>query len=419
MAWNLAGLGQAATGGTGFENRSWWPDFQRLYANSGNSDPNAIIAWQTAAMNSGRYPDLDYSSSQFLGRTVAGLQSNQSSSWGDTVIPVAAGLGIGAGVLGGLGAFDPLISGAAGGAASGGATAGAAGDVLAGAGDAFGSAADFGLTSSDLAAMSAAGGATAGAIPGVGDAGAFDQFGSAQFPGAGDVGAMGSGSIFGDTVGVGDAGAFDQFGSTAIPGAAASGSIFDAGIGSGGLWDTLKQYGGAGLNALKDLFAGNASGGGTGGFGGGPTVGSTAPGLLALAYAAKQPGIDLTNLNSILGKLGGNQDAIVKAATDPVQANIAAGYGDLLQNQANRGIRGSSFGATDIGNYLSNTSNTLGNVAANASQGSLALQGNLATNIENLRNQAQQIKNNLYGRAFDVLGRGLNPAGYAGSRVGP
>ena len=146
-------------------------------------------------------------------------------------------------------------------------------------------------------------------------------------------------------------------------------------------------------------------------------VGSTVPGALALAYAANQPGLDLTNLNSVYGKLGGNQDAIVKAATDPLQMNIAGGYGDLLQSQGLRGIRGSSFGTTDIANYLSQTGNTLANAGANAAQGSLALQGNLAAQIAQLQNQAQQQKNDLYGRAFDTLGRGLNPRGYSGFTV--
>lgn len=137
------------------------------------------------------------------------------------------------------------------------------------------------------------------------------------------------------------------------------------------------------------------------------------PGTMALTYAASQPTLDLGNLNSILGRLGGNQDAVVKAATDPLQRNIAAGYGDLLQSQALRGIRGSSFGDSDIGNYIATTGNALANAGANAAQGSLGLQSDLATKIAVLQNQRQQMKNQLYGTAFDVLGRGLNPSGYA------
>ncbi len=168
---------------------------------------------------------------------------------------------------------------------------------------------------------------------------------------------------------------------------------------------------------LKSLF-----GGGLGGLGGllpsMAQVGSTVPGLLALAYADRQPGIDTSGLEGVLGKLGGNQDAVIKAATDPLQMNIAAGYGDLLQSQSLRGIRGSSFGNTDIANYLSTTGNTLANAGANAAEGSLQLQGNLAAEIAALKNQAQQTKNALFGRAFDTLGRGLNPKSYGLSITG-
>jgi len=147
----------------------------------------------------------------------------------------------------------------------------------------------------------------------------------------------------------------------------------------------------------------------------GDTATRLLPGLMALGYAARQPGIDVGPLNSVLGQLGGNQDAIVRAATDPVQRNLAAGYGDLLQSQGLRGIRGSSFGDTAIKDYLATGSDTLANAGARAAQGSLALQGDLAANIAKLKNEGQQIKNSLYGRAFDVLGRGLNPSGYAGN----
>lgn len=138
----------------------------------------------------------------------------------------------------------------------------------------------------------------------------------------------------------------------------------------------------------------------------------SAPGLMALDYANKQPGIDVSGLEGILGKVGGNQDAIIKAATDPLQANIAAGYGDLLQSQGLRGIRGSSFGDTDIANYISRTGTALSGAAANAASGSLALQGTLAAQIAKLKAEAQTTKNNLFGKAFDVLGRGVSPGGF-------
>lgn len=229
--------------------------------------------------------------------------------------------------------------------------------------------------------------------------------------------------------GFNDTGAFDQSGSMSSPtGMNADGT----GVDNSTIWGgtSSNPFGTSGLNfsdvnnvlnAYK-LMTGGPNGGlfGTGGgglFGGGfgDTAARVAPGLMALGYAGSQTPIDTGQLNAILGSLGGNQDAIVKAATDPVNKNIAAGYGDLLQSQALRGIRGSSFGNTDIANYIGTTSNALANAGANAAQGSLALQGNLAGNIATLRAQSQQMKNSLYGRAFDVLGRGLNPQGYAGT----
>jgi len=196
-------------------------------------------------------------------------------------------------------------------------------------------------------------------------------------------------------------------------------------VGSGDFFNPMAS-GGFGLpswlaNApgyLKSLFGGMVPSGLSGLLPSMAQVGSTVPGLLALAYADRQPGIDTSGLEGVLGKLGGNQDAVIKAATDPLQMNIAAGYGDLLQSQSLRGIRGSSFGNTDIANYLSTTGNTLANAGANAAEGSLQLQGNLAAEIAALKNQAQQTKNALFGRAFDTLGRGLNPKSYGLSITG-
>lgn len=234
---------------------------------------------------------------------------------------------------------------------------------------------------------------------GFNDTGAFDQSGSMSSPTGTSADGMGvdNSSIFGGS-------ASDPFG---------TGSSSDLSLSD--LQNALKAY--------SLLNGGSANGGGLFGGGGGlfggaglgATAARSAPGLLALGYAGSQKPIDTGQLNSILGTLGGNQDAVVRAATDPINANIAAGYGDMVQSQGLRGVRGSSFGNTDIGNYLATTSRALGNAGASAAEGSLALQGNLAGNIASLRAQSQKMKNDLYGRAFDVLGRGLNPGGYAGT----
>lgn len=142
---------------------------------------------------------------------------------------------------------------------------------------------------------------------------------------------------------------------------------------------------------------------------------SLAPGLLALAYARQQPGVDTSGLENTMSMADVNAPLFVQGAINPVQQNIAGGYGDLLQSQAARGIRGSSFGDASIGNYLSTTGRALGDVGATAAQKAIGLRGDLAGQIAVLKAKSQEMKNNLYGRAFDVLGRGLNPSGYAGN----
>lgn len=172
--------------------------------------------------------------------------------------------------------------------------------------------------------------------------------------------------------------------------------------GLGGLGGVLQS----GLGFLSPLFGGLLSGPGGKGWG------STVPGMLALAYASQQSGVDTSRLKSVYDLLGSNTNPVIRAATDPIQQNLAAGYGDLLQSQAKRGIRGSSFGDTAISDFLTAGNRSVANAGANAAQGALSLQGSLAGNIAQLDQKSQELKNNLYGRAFDTLGRGLNPAGY-------
>jgi hypothetical protein len=58
---------------------------------------------------------------------------------------------------------------------------------------------------------------------------------------------------------------------------------------------------------------------------------------------------------------------------------------------------------------MNTTGQGISAAGANAAQQALGLQGNLAGNLALLQNQAQQQKNQLYGRAFDMLGRGIQP----------
>lgn len=187
------------------------------------------------------------------------------------------------------------------------------------------------------------------------------------------------------------------------------GQFIGQSLDGGGFGNLLSGLGGlltSGLGALPGLFSNILSGPGGRGWG------SIVPGTLALAYANKQPGVDTTGLEGITSSLRGNMNPIIQAAIDPMQRNFAAGYGDLLQSHAKRGIRGSSFGDTAIGDYMATGNRSIADAAANAAQGSLALQGSLEGNIAQLKQKSQEMKNSLFGRAFDTLGRGLNPAGY-------
>lgn len=242
-------------------------------------------------------------------------------------------------------------------------------------------------------------------------------------PGAGfGLDASGAQTLFGPEVTNPSAGALGQFVDPAtgqinwnMPGAidALNGLMGNGGLDSSSIQDILKGAKTLGSNAMTGIgnwlsnpnTPGNLL----------KTAGSTVPGLMALNYANSQPGINTGPLQGILGQMGANTAGYTQAALDPFQQNIAAGYGDLLQSQAKRGIRGSSFGDTDIANYIATTGRSLANAGANAFQGSLANQGNLAAQIAALMNQGQTTKNQLFGRAFDVLGRGLNPASYMGN----
>lgn len=178
------------------------------------------------------------------------------------------------------------------------------------------------------------------------------------------------------------------------------------GSGQSGLFGALRDSIGGSGGGLSGLLGAILSGPGKGGWG------SVLPGTLALAYADRQNGIDTSGIESVVDRLRGNMSPVIRAAIDPFERNIAAGYGDLLQSQAKRGIRGSSFGDASIGNFLATTGRELANAGANAAQGSLSLEGTLSGNIAQLKQKSQEMKNSLFGRAFDTLGRGLNPAGY-------
>jgi hypothetical protein len=140
-----------------------------------------------------------------------------------------------------------------------------------------------------------------------------------------------------------------------------------------------------------------------------------APGLLALGYANQQPGIDTSGPGEHDVDGGRERAALRAGAINPVQQNIAAGYGDLLQSQARAASAARASATRALGTTCPRLAAALGDVGATAAQKAIGLRGDLAGQIAVLKAKSQEMKNNLYGRAFDVLGRGLNPSGYAGN----
>lgn len=363
-------------------------------------------------------PGIRPGSDQFFASQVQGLpgftvdtgtgKEAGGDAFGDFLVK-AAMAGVSAGALGG---FSALTGGGAGAAAGGAAAA----DPLA-----FASGGGMAPVGAGAGGLGGGTGLTGGTLGGGGGTGLGLTAPATLGTGAPSLGF----GLTPDQVGAfGGLGGGTAEAASGIANTAAGGGSFLGGTSAGSLGTGLAGLGTAGgLSGIGNLGTGassllsglsSATGGAPGAApgGGGPSVGSTIPGLLALAYAAQQPGADTSQLQSILAGLQGNQNPLIQAAQAPLLQSQAAGYGDLLQSQGNRGIRGSSFGDTDIANFLSTTGQGIANAGANAAQGSLALQGNLAGQISGLGLQNQQIKNNLYGTAFDVLGRGLNPGSY-------
>jgi len=288
----------------------------------------------------------------------------------------------------------------------------------------------------------------------------------------GSLGGLNYGSVGADPYGLG-------WGPMTATGNASWDALLSGGanLPAGGPWNdySLNPYGSGlstGLNvpsALKQLLSGpTGSAKGVGGLFNpdgslnlgalGSLAGSALPGIAALTYANSQPGINVSPLTSTIDQIGGmnadsqqsvlqrmqdagasqaaNAPLFVQAAVDPVQRNIAAGYGALQQSQALRGLGGSSFGDTSLANYMDQGNRTLANAGATAAQAAgqlqnqnLGLQGTLSSGIYNsqlarllgqgglqqqvisLQNQAQKNKNDLFGRAFSAFGRSAGGGG--------
>lgn len=217
-----------------------------------------------------------------------------------------------------------------------------------------------------------------------------------------------TGFEFGQTPGVGDAGAFDQTGSltgaTDISGNPTNDSIFGGTsnnpFGNTSILDVFKKYGAQGLNALKGLRGGNGGGNGQSTGGGildsilGDPVGAafnSAPFLLAMNEANKQSG----DLNGVLNQING--DAYTKSVLNPYDKDTGQGRYAMQNDQALRGVSGSSFGDQALSGYDYTRALGRSDMASKAQLAAAGLQGSLI----NTRNTNKNL----------LLGAGLSASG--------
>lgn len=79
-------------------------------------------------------------------------------------------------------------------------------------------------------------------------------------------------------------------------------------------------------------------------------------------------------LGGLYGQLQGNQNALVKAAQDPLRQSQAQQAGALQMDLGQRGLSGSSFGNAALTNLNTDYGTAIGNSGANALQSSLGAQ---------------------------------------------
>jgi len=77
---------------------------------------------------------------------------------------------------------------------------------------------------------------------------------------------------------------------------------------------------------------------------------------------------------------GANQGQYVQSVVDPLRQQQSAGYGALLQSNAQRGLAGSSLGDQSVTNYLTDSGRAIADTTAAATQQSLGLQSGISSN---------------------------------------
>lgn len=309
---------------------------------------------------------------------------------------LASGLGanyfLGAGAGAGAGAGDGVGLASGGGTVAGGGLAPGASPFLSGLDAGAVAGADY----TGAAGLGAAGGGGMDFLTGIGDP--FTGFSGDVSLADLEMGGEGGG-LFGNTGGLDLSG----LAGNDIPG---YGSVTPGmtpqpaslGFQAGNLWDSIKQYGGSGLNALKGLLSGNASGGGTGLFGNGggglDTALALTPALAAIAYARNQGPLDTSRLTSSYDQFDPN------ALAYQYDQNTGLGRRGLESSLQRRGVMGSSFGNQDLTNF--GATRDLGRQSLISA--GMAQRAGIANDIFKADATDRALKNQLYGSALYSIG---------------
>lgn len=123
----------------------------------------------------------------------------------------------------------------------------------------------------------------------------------------------------------------------------------------------------------------------------------------------------LTDYGNILNQYSGlnnqiqnNQTGYVASVVNPTIQTNAAQYGNLLQDQASRGIRGSSLGDASISNFTNNANTNVQDATSRALEQSLGLQSGVLSGQANVTGQMANTAGGLGSYLNQITGQGLN-----------
>jgi len=119
---------------------------------------------------------------------------------------------------------------------------------------------------------------------------------------------------------------------------------------------------------------------------------------------------------------GGANSNYVQSMVNPTIQTNASQYGNLMQDQANRGVRGSSFGDQSISNFTNAANTNVANTQAQAMQNQFGMQNYLLGGMTGIGNQynaqAQSSLNSAVKQNSDAAQNNLAAQGQNGKMFG-